>query len=86
MRDGPGSVGFVRLSFRANCAAEKLARKLGDNEFQSVLRRLDRLTQEESRATAVQTLEVIYSFINHMTVVMEGVRSHGHGSNGYIIY
>jgi signal recognition particle GTPase len=72
MRDGS-----VRSSFRttalAHFATEKFAKKLlGDNDVQTVLRRLDRLTQEESRATAVQTLEIIHGLVNNMTVVMEG--------------
>jgi hypothetical protein len=72
MRDGS-----VRSSFRtttlAHLATEKFAKKLlGDNDVQTVLRRLDRLTQEESRATAVQTLEIIHGLVNNMTVVMEG--------------
>ena len=62
--------------FFAQRAAEKFAKKLlGDNDVQAVLGRLDRLTQEESRATAVQTLEVIYGLVNNMTVVMEGTHS-----------
>ncbi|KAI0245287.1 hypothetical protein BJV78DRAFT_1356816 [Lactifluus subvellereus] len=51
---------------------KKFAKKLlGDNDVQAVLGRLDRLTQEESRATAAQTLEVIYGLANNMTAVME---------------
>jgi hypothetical protein len=54
-------------------ATEKFAKKLlGDNHVQAVLSRIDRLTQEESRATAVQTLEIIHGLVNNMTVVMEG--------------
>jgi hypothetical protein len=62
--------------FFAQRAAEKFAKKLlGDNDVQAVLGRLDRLTQEESRATAVQTLQVIHGLVNNMTVVMEGAHS-----------
>ncbi|KAH9049843.1 hypothetical protein EDB84DRAFT_1433400 [Lactarius hengduanensis] len=40
---------------------KKFAKKLlGEREIESVLRRLDRLTQEESRMTTTQTLEVVY--------------------------
>jgi hypothetical protein len=45
---------------------------LGSDDVQAVLRRLDRLTQEECRETGVQTLEVIYGLVKRMTVVMEG--------------
>ena len=37
-----------------------------------VLQRLDRLTQEEARITAAQTLEVVYGLIQNMRVVMDG--------------
>jgi hypothetical protein len=51
----------------------KLAKQLlGDNEVEAVLQRLDRLTQDEARMTAAQTLEVVYSLVQNMKVVMEG--------------
>jgi hypothetical protein len=37
-----------------------------------VLQRLDRLTQEEGRMTAVQTLEVVHGLMNNVKVVMNG--------------
>ena len=41
--------------------AEKFAKKLlGETEIERVLRRLDRLTQEEGRMTMAQTLEIVY--------------------------
>jgi len=56
---------------------EKYAKKLlGENEIESVLGRLDRLTLEESKTTITQTLSVIYGLVNNMQVVMEGA----HGS------
>jgi len=38
-----------------------------------VLQRLDRLTTEESRVTAAQTMEVVYGLFKDMKVVMDGV-------------
>ena len=56
-------------------AIEKLAKKLlGEREIESVLDRLDRLTMEESRTTAAQTLDVVHGLVNNMEVVMEGGR------------
>ena len=53
--------------------AEKFARKLlGENDIEAVLQRLDRLTMEESRMTATQTMEVVYGLFNNMKVVMNG--------------
>ena len=57
----------------ANCSTEKFAKKLlGDSEIESVLHRLDRLTQDEARITAAQTLGVVHGLVGNMKVVMEG--------------
>ena len=54
-------------------ATEKFAKKLmGESEVESVLRRLDRLTQEEARMTVAQTLEVVHGLMSNMRVVMDG--------------
>jgi hypothetical protein len=53
--------------------AEKYAKKfLGEKDIESVLLRLDRLTVEESKTTAAQTLDVVYGLVNNIQVVMEG--------------
>ena len=53
--------------------AEKLAKKLlGENDIEAVLQRLDRLTMEESRMTATQTMEVVHGLFKNMKVVMDG--------------
>jgi len=52
---------------------EKFAKKLlGENDFEAVLQRLDRLTVEESRMTAAETMEVVHGLFNDMKVVMDG--------------
>jgi hypothetical protein len=57
----------------AYIVAEKYAKKfLGEKDIESVLDRLDRLTLEESKITAAQTLDVVYRLVNKMQVVMEG--------------
>jgi hypothetical protein len=45
---------------------------LGESEIEAVLRRLDRLTQEEARQTGAQTLEVVHGLVNNVKVVMDG--------------
>jgi hypothetical protein len=56
-------------------SAEKFAKKLlGETEVEAVLRRLDRLTQEEARMTGAQTLEVVHGLVNNMKVVMNGTQ------------
>ncbi|KAH9017293.1 hypothetical protein EDB84DRAFT_1566888 [Lactarius hengduanensis] len=46
-------------------------RLLGESEIGAVLRRLDRLTQEEARVTVAQTLEVVHGLMNTVKVVMD---------------
>ena len=56
--------------------AEKFAKKLlGETEIERVLRRLDRLTQEEGRMTMAQTLEIVYGLVNNVKVVINGTQS-----------
>ena len=55
--------------------AEKLFKKFfGEKYIEAVLHRLDRLTQDEARITAAQTLEVVYGLVQNMRVVMDGER------------
>ena len=57
-------------------AIEKFAKKLfGESEVETVLQRLDRLTQDEARITVAQTLSVVHGLVNNTKVVMEGARS-----------
>ena len=52
--------------------AEHFAKKLlGDSEIENILRRLDRLTQDEARMEA-HILEVVHGHMNNMKVVMDG--------------
>jgi len=51
----------------------KLVKKiLGENEINSVLQRLDRLTLDEARTSATQTLEVVHGLVRNMRTVMDG--------------
>ena len=53
--------------------AVKFVKKgFGEKEVETVLERLDRLTHDEARTTASQTLEVIHSLVQNMRVVMDG--------------
>jgi hypothetical protein len=52
---------------------EQFAKKLlGNSEIETILRRLDRLTQEEARMTVAQTLAIVHGLLNNMKVVMDG--------------
>ena len=64
------SLATVHLTQRVTV---KLIKKLwGGKEIEAVLERLDRLTRDEARTTAAQTLEVVYGLIQNMRVVMDG--------------
>ena len=57
----------------AQCAAEKFTKKLlGESEIETVLQRLDRLTQDEARITAAQTLGVVQGLVESVKAIMEG--------------
>ena len=53
--------------------AVKLVKKIfGENQVESVLRRLDRLTLDEARIAAMQTLDVVHGLIQNMRMVVNG--------------
>ncbi|KAH8984375.1 hypothetical protein EDB86DRAFT_3084585 [Lactarius hatsudake] len=55
---------------------EKFGKKLlGEREIEAVLQKLDRLTQEEARVMAAQTLEVVHCLVNNVKVVMDDGRA-----------
>jgi hypothetical protein len=49
-----------------------LKKLLGEKDIEAVVQRIDRLTQEEARISAAQTLEVVYGLMQNMRVVMDG--------------
>jgi hypothetical protein len=55
---------------------EKFVKKLrGENDIEATIQRLDRLTLDEGRATAAQTLEVIYGLVRHRRAIMDGEKT-----------
>ena len=65
------------LYYLAQCNVEKLIKKfLGEKDVEAVLQRLDRLTQDEARITATQTLEVDYGLMQNLRVVIDGEQIH----------
>ena len=51
----------------------KFMKKLrGENDIEEMLQRLDRLTQDEGRATTAQMLEFVYKLFWRTRVVMDG--------------
>ncbi len=52
---------------------EKFMGKLrGEKDIEATIQRLDRLTLDEGRATAAQTLEAVYSLVRHKRTIMSG--------------
>jgi hypothetical protein len=64
---------LVELVSTLALAAKKARQNtLGLNEVQAMLKRLDRLTQDEARTTAAQTFQVVYGLVQNMSAVMDG--------------
>ena len=64
---------FTYMPLSIEHHAVEFARKLfGEKHVEAVLQRLDRLTADEARQTAAQTLEVVYGLAQNMRVVMDG--------------
>lgn len=57
----------------AQRGTETFAKKLlGEGEIEAVLQKLGRVTQEEARMMAAQTLQVVHCLVNNVKVVMDG--------------
>ena len=44
----------------------------GEKDIETTIQRLDRLTLDEGRATAAQTLEIVYGLVQHQMAIMDG--------------
>ena len=67
---------YSRTPSGAKCDTEKFGKKLlREGEIEVVLQRLDRLTQDEARITAAQTLGVVHGLVGNVKEIMEGVQS-----------
>ena len=47
----------------------------GEKDIEATIQRLDRLTLDEGRATAAQTLEVVYGLVQQKRAIMDGENS-----------
>jgi hypothetical protein len=55
---------------------EKFVKKLrGENDIEATIQRLDKLTLDEVRATAAQTLQVIYGLVRYRRAIMDGEKT-----------
>jgi hypothetical protein len=71
----PGPLPRLSLTVPKHIAEQFAKKLLGDSEIENILRRLDRLTQDEVRMTEAHILEVVHGLMNNMKVVMDGERS-----------
>ena len=61
------------MYYLTRCITENFVKKLfGEKDVEAVLQRLNRLTQEEAKLTAAQTLEVVYGLVQNLSVVTNG--------------
>jgi hypothetical protein len=68
-------MGPVYMPLIAELGAEKFTKKLlGESEIEAVIQRLDRLTGDEARMTAAQTLQVVHGLVSNVKVVMDGMQ------------
>lgn len=66
---------FLLTSPLAQLPAEKVKEKLlKEGDIGRVLRRLNRLTQEETQMAMIPNMEVVYGLITNIKVVMDGAR------------
>ena len=52
-------------------AVKFVKKDFGEKDMDAVLPRLSRLTQDEARTTAAQSLEVVYGLVQNVSVVMD---------------
>jgi len=65
------------LHYLTQLYAENIFKKLlGDKAVDAVLQRLDRLTQDEARITAAQTLEIVHGLFQIMKEIIDGEQIH----------
>ena len=50
-----------------------IRRRFGEKEVEAVLRRLDRLTEDETRTTAAEILKVVHGLVQNMNIVMGSI-------------
>lgn len=65
---------LLSLVFRpTEHSAGKFVKKVfGEKEIEATLQRIDRLTQDEARTTAAETLKVVHSLVQGMREAMDG--------------
>ena len=62
--------------FTERNAVKSVKKGFGEKDVEAILQRLDRLTQDEARTTAAQTLEVVHGLVQNMRMIIDGEQAH----------
>jgi len=65
------TLGLATKELRRGRSIKFVKKVLGEKEIEAVLHRLERLTVDEARTTAAQTLEVVHGLVQNMRVIMD---------------
>jgi len=63
-----------------------VSKRFGGKDVEAVLQRLDRLTWEEARRTATQTLDIVYGLFQNMRVAMDGEQAYSACHPSFVQY
>jgi hypothetical protein len=63
-------------SIQRNTVRDVKKQFFGDKDIEAVRQRLDRLTQDEGRIVAAQTLKVVYGLVQNMNLVVGGEQTY----------
>jgi hypothetical protein len=69
---------LVHLYLTQHHAVKSIKKCFGGPVIEAILRRLERLTQDEARMTVIETLVVIYSLIQNMRMLVDGEQTYWH--------
>jgi hypothetical protein len=73
LKQGQASESVLAHCYLTECNAVKFMKTaFGEKDVEAILQRLERLTHDEARNTAAQTLEVVYGLVHNLKMVMEG--------------
>jgi hypothetical protein len=69
---------FAQFYYYTQRDAVKFVKKafFGNKNIEAVKERLDRLTQDEARGAATETLKIVHGLVQNMRVVMDSEQAH----------
>jgi len=79
------ALGLVTRQIEQKRPMKFMKKLFGEKEVEAVLQRLDRLTLDEARTTAAQTIEVVYGLVQNMRVVVNDGKASIDGVRGALV-